>query len=57
MEALSLVAVAVLTVGLFVAALSLFEPGLRRAARPALAAVAVAALVMVVLGLAGRLEL
>lgn len=57
MEALSLLAAATVSVGLFVAALSLLEPGMRRLAKPALVAVGVAILVMVVLGLTGRLEL
>lgn len=57
MEALSLLAAATVSVGLFVAALSLLEPGMRRIAKPALAAVGVAVVVMVVLGLTGRLEL
>ena len=57
MQALSLISAATVSVGLFLAALSLVEPGLRRAARPALLAVGVAAVVMVVLGLTGNLEL
>jgi hypothetical protein len=57
MQALSLLSAATVSVGLFLAALSLVEPGLRRIARPALAAVALAIVTMVVLGLTDRLEL
>ncbi len=57
MQALSLLSAATVSVGLFLAALSLVEPGLRRVARPALVAVAVAVVLMVVLGVTGRLEL
>jgi hypothetical protein len=57
MEALSLLAAATVSVGLFVAALSLLEPGMRRLAKPALVAAAFAALAIVVLGVTGRLEL
>ena len=57
MQALSLLCAATVSVGLFLAALSLVEPGLRRVARPALVAVAVAVVLMVVLAVTGRLEL
>jgi hypothetical protein len=57
MEALSLLAAATVSVGLFVAALSLLEPGMRRLAKPSLVAAAFAALAIVVLGVTGRLEL
>ena len=57
MQALSLLGAATVSVGLFLAALSLVEPGLRRAARPALVAVAVAVVVLLALGVTGRLEL
>lgn len=57
MQALSLLSAAAVSVGLFLAALSLVEPGLRPAARPALVVVALAVLTMVALGATGRLEL
>lgn len=57
MQALSLLSAAAVSVGLFLAALSLVEPGLRRVALPALVVVALAVVTMVVLGLTGRLEL
>ena len=57
MQALSLLCAAAVSVGLFLAALSLVEPGLRAVARPALVAVALAVVAMVALGVTGRLEL
>lgn len=57
MQALSLLSAAAVSVGLFLAALSLVEPGLRRVALPALVVVALAIVTMVALGLTGRLEL
>ena len=57
MQALSLLCAAAVSVGLFLAALSLVEPGLRRVARPALVVVLLAIVTMVWLGVTGRLEL